>query len=185
MEGERKMKKPSMALLTLVALLILSSITLIISVSADPTIQEEPNNFTAQLDGDQEVPPRTTDATGQATFELRAESLGFTLDIVDIKNVHVAHIHCAPAGENGPVGLTLHGLPPGGGGLENPAEDIYFVEGEVTAPDTKNGCGWADLAAAVEAMRSGNTYVNVHSYDSFDPFADPGETRGQIEAAAH
>jgi hypothetical protein len=42
------MQKFSMALLILVALLTLSSIASIVSVSADPTAQEEPNNFTAQ-----------------------------------------------------------------------------------------------------------------------------------------
>jgi hypothetical protein len=46
------MKKLPMALLTLVALLTLSSIALIVGVSADPTAQVEPNNFTAQLSGD-------------------------------------------------------------------------------------------------------------------------------------
>jgi hypothetical protein len=52
-----------MALLTLVALLTLPSIALMVSVSADLPAQEEPTNFTAQLDGNQEVPPRETEAT--------------------------------------------------------------------------------------------------------------------------
>jgi hypothetical protein len=175
------MKKLSIALLTLVALLTLSSIALIVSVSADPTAQEDPNNFTAQLNGDQEVPPRTTDATGDATFQLRDETqLGFTLNLVNVKNVVAAHVHCAPAGENDAVGATLSGpLTPG--------EDS--VQGTITAPDAGNGCEWADLAAVVAAMRSGDTYVNVHTNDGVDPpntgpgdFPD-GEIRGQIEAA--
>jgi hypothetical protein len=68
--------------------------------------------------------------------------------------------------------------------------DIFVVQGAITAPDPENGCGWADLAAVVEAMRSGNAYVNVHTDDGVDPpdsgpgdFPD-GEIRGQIEAAA-
>jgi hypothetical protein len=180
--GELKMKKLSMALLTLVTLLAISSISLIVSVSADPTSQENSNNFTAQLSGDQEVPPRTTNATGKATFQLREETqLDFTLNLVDIKNVVAAHIHCAPAGENGAVGVTLSGP-------VTPAEDS--VQGTITAPDAENGCGWADLAAVVEAMRSGGAYVNVHTDDGVDPadtgpgdFPD-GEIRGQIEAAS-
>jgi hypothetical protein len=180
------MKKLSMALLTLVALLTLSSIPLMVSVSADPTAQEEPINFTAQLDGDQEVPSRTTDATGEATFQLRDETqLDFTLNLRDIKHFVAAHIHCAPAGENGAVGATLLGpMPPGLGSV-----DIFVVQGAITAPDAENGCEWADLAAVVEAMRSGNTYVNIHTDDGVDPpdtgtgdFPD-GEIRGQIEAA--
>jgi hypothetical protein len=99
------MKKISMTLLTLVALLTLSSISLIVSVRAN---QQDQSNFIAQLSGDQEVPPRTTDATGEATFQLRDEThLDFTLNIVSLKNVVAAHIHCAPEGENGAVGATL------------------------------------------------------------------------------
>src|ERR687896_733972 len=159
------MKKLPMALLILVALLTLSSIALILSVSADPTAQVEQNNFTAQLSGDKEVPPRTTDATGQATFQLSAETqLDFTLNLVDIKNVVAAHIHCAPAGENGAVGVTLSGP-------VTPGEDS--VQGTITAPDAENGCGWADVAAVVAAMESGNAYVNVHTDDGVDP-ADTG-----------
>jgi hypothetical protein len=184
------MKKLSLAFLTLLALLTLSSIALIVSVSADPTAQEEPNNFTAQLDGDQEVPPRTTNATGQATFQLRDEThLGFSLNMIDTKNVVAAHIHCAPAGENGAVGVTFYAISTGSG-VDRPIEDITLVEGTITAPDFGNECGWADLAAVVAAMRSGNTYVNVHTDDGVDPpdtgpgdFPD-GEIRGQIEAAA-
>jgi hypothetical protein len=180
------MKRLSMALLTLIALLTLSSIVLIVSVSANPTAQEEPNNFTAQLGGDQEVSPRTTNATGQAAFQLRDETqLDFTLNMLDVKNFVAAHIHCAPAGENGAVGVTLLGpLPPGMGSV-----DIFSVQAAITAPDAENECGWADLAAVVEAMRSGNTYVNVHTDDGVDPpDTGPGdfpggEIRGQIEVA--
>jgi hypothetical protein len=157
-----------------------------VSVSADPAAQEEPNNFTAQLDGNQEVPPRETAATGEATFQLRDEThLDFTLNLLNVKNFVAAHIHCAPAGENGTVGVTLYGpVPPSG-----ESEDVLIQE-TITAPDAENGCEWADLAAMVEAMRSSNAYVNVHTDDGVDPSdTGPGdfpggEMRGQIEAAA-
>jgi hypothetical protein len=139
------------------------------------------------LDGNQEVPPRETAATGEASFQLRDETqLDFTLNMLDVKNFVAAHIHCAPAGENGAVGATLLGpMPPGPGSV-----DIFVVQGTITGPDAGNGCGWADLAAVVEAMRSGNTYVNIHTDDGVDPpDTGPGdfpggEIRGQIEAAA-
>jgi hypothetical protein len=184
------MKKLSLTFLTLVALLTLSSLALIVSVSADPTAQEEPNNFTTQLDGDQEVPPRTTNATGQANLQIRDEThLDFSIDMIDTKNVVAVHIHCAPVGENGAVGATLYAISTGSEGV--PGGDIERIEGAITGPDFGNECGWADLAAVVEAMRNGNTYVNVHTDDGVDPpdtgpgdFPD-GEIRGQIEAAAH
>jgi CHRD domain len=178
------MKKISMILLTLVALLTLSSISLIVSVRAN---QEDQSIFTAQLSGDQEVPPRTTDTTGEATFQLRDEThIDFTLNIVSLKNVYVVHIRCAPEGENGATGATLF-IPiiPGEGSV-----DVTAIRGSITEPNYGNMCGWADLAAVVEAMRSGNAYVNVHTNDGVDPpDSGPGdfpggEIRGQIEAAA-
>jgi hypothetical protein len=89
----------------------------VLSFSFVGTKDETPNNFNAQLGGDQEVPPRTTEATGRATLQLIDETrLDFTLNLPNIKNFVAAHIHCAPAGENGPIGVTLYGpLAPGGG----------------------------------------------------------------------
>ena len=147
---------------------------------------EDANNFTAQLDGNQEVPPRETEATGEASFQLSDETeLEFALTVLNIQNLVAAHIHCAPAGENGAVGVTLFGpVAPGGG-----AVDTFSAGGAITAPDAGNGCEWADVAAVVEAMRSGNAYVNVHTDDGDDPpDTGPGdfpggEIRGQIEAA--
>ena len=148
------------------------------------TEDENPNNFNAELGGGQEVPPRTTGATGQATFQLKDETqLDFTLNIVNVQNLVAAHIYCAPAGGNGPIGATLYGpLTPGGGSI-----NTFSAQGTIKAPDAGNGCGWADVAAMVEAMRSGNTYVNVHSDDGVDPVdTGPGdfpggEIRGQIK----
>jgi hypothetical protein len=144
----------------------------------------KPTNFSAQMKGGQEVPPRTTATTGHAIFRLKGEThLDFTLNLLNVKNVVAAHMHCAPAGENGPVGVTLYGpVPPGGGSV-----NVFVVQKTITAPDVGNACGWADLAAVVTAMRSGNAYVNVHTDDGVDP-ADTGpgdfqsgELRGQIK----
>jgi hypothetical protein len=58
--------------------------------------------------------------------------------------------------------------------------------GTITAPDPGNACGWTDLAAVLAAMKSGATYVNVHTNDGVPPTnTGPGdfpggEIRGQI-----
>jgi hypothetical protein len=156
----------------------------VLSFSFVRTEDETPNNFNAQLGGDQEVPPRITEATGQATLQIIDETrLDFTLKLPNIKNFVTAHIHCAPAGENGPLGVTLYGPVAPGGGLM----DTFSTQRTITAPDAENGCEWTDLAAVVEAMRNGNAYVNVHTDDGVDP-ADTGpgdfqsgELRGQIK----
>jgi hypothetical protein len=141
------------------------------------------DNFVATLSGDQEVPPRDTQAVGVATFKLRADgaALEFKLNVANLDNVVAAHIHCGAVGVNGPVGVTLFVGAPAGGTVNG-----TLAEGAITAPDPSNGCGWVDLAAVLAAIASGNTYVNVHTNDGVaPPNTGPGdfpggEIRGQV-----
>ena len=140
-------------------------------------------NFGARLRGSEEVPPRATDATGVATFQLSDDGtrISYTVSVSNIQNVVASHIHCGAKGVNGPVGVTLFMGAPGGGPISG-----TLAKGTITAPDAGNGCGWADLAAVVAAINTGNTYVNVHTNDGVAPTnTGPGdfpggEIRGQI-----
>lgn len=127
-------------------------------------------NLRAHLRGDEEVPPVETDAHGQATFGFNADAteLEFKLNVANIEDVVAAHIHCAPDGVNGPVGVTLFE-----GGPVSP--NGVLAEGTIETPDTDNGCGWDELADVQMAMKNGNAYVNVHTLAH-----PPGEIRGQI-----
>jgi hypothetical protein len=141
------------------------------------------DNFVATLSGGQEVPARDTQARGVATFKLREDgtALAFKVNVANIDNVFAAHIHCGPVGVNGPVGVTLFMGSPAGGTVNG-----TLAAGTITAPDAGNGCGWADLAAVLAAMGSGDTYVNVHTNDGVaPPNTGPGdfpggEIRGQV-----
>jgi len=127
-------------------------------------------NFTAHLSGSEEVPPVDTLAQGQAVFMFNADlsSLAFKLVVANIENVVAAHIHCAPAGVNGPVGVTLFS-----GGPVSP--DGTLAQGTAAAPDAGNNCSWTTLQDVLTAIQTGNAYVNVHTQ------ANPrGEIRGQI-----
>jgi hypothetical protein len=140
-------------------------------------------NFVAPMSGDQEVPPRDTNASGNAVFHLRGDgtALDYKLIVANIENVFAAHIHCGAAGVNGPVGVTLFMGSPASG----PVNGI-IARGTITAPDPGNACGWSDFEDVLAAMRSGDTYVNVHTNDGVDPpNTGPGdfpggEIRGQI-----
>lgn len=126
--------------------------------------------FRTHLRGDEEVPPVDTNAQGQAIFEFDDDltELSFKLVVANVEDVVAAHVHCAPDGVNGPVGVTLFG-----GGPVSP--DGVLAEGTVTGPDPGNACGWTDLADVHDAMVAGDAYVNVHT------LAHPaGEIRGQI-----
>jgi glucose/arabinose dehydrogenase len=134
-------------------------------------VPDNRRSFRADLSGAEEVPPVETDATGLATFEAnRAETaVRYTLSVRNIEDVLAAHIHCAPAGENGPVGVTLFS----GGPV---TVEGLLARGTITEPDAGNGCGWTSVGDVIAALRSGDTYVNVHT--AANP---PGEIRGQIK----
>ncbi len=50
-----------------------------------------------------------------------------------------------------------------------------LAQGPILAPDPNNGCGWRDVIDIIDALESGDTYVNVHTLQSL-----PGEIRGQV-----
>jgi CHRD domain len=141
------------------------------------------DNFVAVLSGANEIPARDTQAKGVATFKLRDDgaALLFKINVANLDNAAAAHIHCGSEVVNGPVGVTLFAGAPGGGPVNG-----TLAEGEITAPDAGNGCGWTDLAAVIAALESGDTYVNVHTNDGVPPAnTGPGdfpggEIRGQV-----
>jgi hypothetical protein len=127
------------------------------------------NSFVASLRGANEVPPADTNARGMAQFRVNDGELSYKLIVANIENVVAAHIHCAPAGANGAVGVTLFlGAPVSTNGI--------LAQGPIAAPDAVNGCGWADLDDVIDALDSGDTYVNVHTLAILS-----GEIRGQIK----
>ena len=162
----------------LFATLILALLTALPGAAgADPRGQ----NFGTHLMGDEEVPTRETPAQGQATFHLSADgsTIDYKLIASNIENVIAAHIHCAPAGSNGPVIQFLYGAVPAGGGRT----DGVLAEGSFAPPS--GSCAGTTF---LDALRSGLTYVNVHTNDGVAPTnTGPGdfpggEIRGQIEA---
>ncbi|MBK8902331.1 MAG: PQQ-dependent sugar dehydrogenase [Anaerolineaceae bacterium] len=134
-------------------------------------VPDNRRRFRADLTGAEEVPPVDTDAEGIATFQTNAAetAVRYELRVRNIEDVLAAHIHCAPVGENGPVGVTLFS----GGPV---TVQGVLARGTITSPDPGNSCGWITVADVVAALRSGDTYVNVHT--AAHP---PGEIRGQIK----
>lgn len=144
-------------------------------------------NFVAPLSGDQEVPARETRARGLAKFQLSKDGseLEFKLIAANIENVVAAHIHLGPPDANGPVVAFLFGPAPAGGGRFSGV----LAEGTITSADLVGPLAGEPLSVLIEAMRAGNTYVNVHTNDGEGPVnTGPGdfpggEIRGQIRLA--
>ena len=128
---------------------------------------EPPTEFEAELSGSEEVPPVETDASGFATLTIEDDQIVYRVEVTNLENALVSHIHVEAPGENGPVRMNLCGTPDGvppcvsGTGV--------LVEG---ANDVTEGITFDSL---VSAIRAGNAYVNVHT-----TAVTSGEIRGQI-----
>jgi hypothetical protein len=137
------------------------------------------SHFVAPMDGGQEVTddPVVTRATGNAVFQLRGDGLHYRLIVANIQNVTMAHIHLAPAGVNGPVVAWLYPDAPPAQLIPGRSSGI-LATGVITADDLVGPLAGATLDDLLEAMRAGNSYVNVHTSQY-----PPGEIRGQIRPA--
>jgi len=155
-------------------------------------------NLGTHLTGDEEVPPRETQAQGQAIFRVNATgtSVDFRLIASNIFNVVQAHIHCGAKGSNGPIVQWLYPNTAAGPALTGPtgrqsgvlASGTFSLTNVVCGPTSPNGLAGVAL---LEAIRSGSTYVNVHTNDgagstNTGPGDFPGgEIRGQIDHENH
>ncbi len=153
-----------------VSLGVVVMLAITLTLSAAGTAQAT-GVFQARLTGAQQVGPVNTAALGNATVVVSPTGgVSFTLVVNNAVAVVAAHIHCAAFGVNGPVGVTLFlGAPVSQNGV--------LAAGPILAPDTPddNPCGWEDLDDLIDAMESGDTYVNVHTLANLG-----GEIRGQL-----
>lgn len=130
--------------------------------------------FDTALSGAQEVPPVETPASGSFTihFDEAMEQARYQLEFAGTTSqATAAHLHCAAAGENGPVVVPLQ-LPTG-----VPQEQTLTnadIDATAGAAET---CGLPinNLAALFAAILAEKIYVNVHTETN-----PPGEIRGQL-----
>ena len=151
---------------------LLGSILLSVEAVADHL------NFSTDLSGAQEEPGVITSAGGSASFSFDSALSEASFDLrVFGSGITQAHLHCAPAGVNGPIVVFLFGpANPGQNLVGTPIKGIIFNE-DIIPPDDNPICGRVinNIASLFAAMRAGEIYVNVHSN------ANPsGVIRGQV-----
>jgi hypothetical protein len=150
----------------------LTIISIIGSVLAFSGIQQQvlgQQAFTAELSGDNELPPVNTESNGTITIQGSNQSLNYQLALSDMTNVTAAHIHFGDDDENGKVVVTLLKS-------DNPAGlELETLGGNFTDEDVQGPLA-GPLEQLIGFMGNGSTYVNVHSIDF-----PSGEIRGQIE----
>lgn len=143
------------------------------SVSCNDALEGK-EAFIATLSGAQEVPARPTAANGTAQILVEGNQITYAIEIDDITAITASHIHAVPGapGVNGPVRLFLY--PPRQG---DPAPQVTTTDKKILVQATVdaanvNGISYEQL---LDAMRTGNAYVNVHTTQF-----PGGEMRGVI-----
>ena len=143
---------------------------------------EAEGTFVAALSGANEVPTVETNTSGRARIVFNADDTetSFQLQVRQGVSITQAHIHCAPAGVNGPIVVFLAGLNAQGYNVDALFPWIFGATLTDTSviPRTAEECPIAinNLRDLIALIRAGNAYVNVHSIANTG-----GEVRGQLE----
>jgi CHRD domain len=144
---------------------------------AESLADRHTERFSARLSGSEEVPPINT--AGSADFEMTIQqgTITFSLDFSDLSSpLSVAHLHFAPGKVAGGVMIFLCG---GGNQPDCPTTTEGTITGTITAANvtgpTPQGVNPGDLDSALEAVRDGLSYANMHTANF-----GGGEIRGQV-----
>ncbi|MDH3290993.1 MAG: CHRD domain-containing protein [Gemmatimonadota bacterium] len=119
-----------------------------------------------------------TDSKGRgvAMFQLSHDGtmLRYRLNVANIENVLMAHIHIAPAGANGPVAVWLYPSGPPPQLLPGRFQGV-LATGTITDANLVGPLAGMTLADLVTMLDGNMAYVNVHTHQH-----PGGEIRGQI-----
>lgn len=133
-----------------------------------------PQNFTANLVGEDVVPPTNTKATGTSEFTLSSDgmSVNYEVYVKEINGITLAQIYQGQEGENGPAVSTLirfKDITPSG-----PVNGL-LTQGIITADELQGPLSGKQVSDLTELMENNNTYVEVQTTENPN-----GEIRGQI-----
>ena len=156
----------------------------LMATGARAQTSEQKESLSAELLPFNQVPSVLAKSHGSFDAALNADgTITFTLSYADMSSpVAQAHIHFGASKTNGGVMVFLCG------GNKQACPASGTVTGTITAADVSTlpannadsvipqGIQPGDLAGVLEAIRSGNSYVNVHSAT----FPN-GEIRGQVK----
>ena len=142
----------------------------------DPTGIIEDAEFIAPLlgGGNERPDPVASAGSGRALFDFDEDpdEVRFLVEVEDIEDVTLAHIHFGDVGTAGPIIVELFNA--GGNPVDFTDRDV-LAEGTFDDDDFVVG-DIVDLDDLLAAMEAGNTYVNVHTTTN-----PAGEIRDQIE----
>jgi hypothetical protein len=131
-------------------------------------------HFKAKLTPKEEVKKPKSKASGKADFKLSKDGkeLSYKLMVKNITDASAAHIHMGAKGADGPPLVGLFS------GEKKGKFSGVLSEGMITEKDLMGDLKGKPLDELVKLIKSGDTYVNVHTIANPD-----GEIRGQIGKA--
>jgi hypothetical protein len=130
----------------------------------------------AYLSGAEEVPRVNTRADGTAVFELNAQRTGivYYVEVNNLNNVTMGHIHAGAAGQNGAVAVWLYPAAPPPV-LRPGITSGVLAAGTITAANLVGPLQGRQLGDLINLLSTGGAYANFHT----QAFGG-GEIRGQI-----
>ena len=150
---------------------------LAVSVLTAPAAYSQTQIFSASLAGANEVPPINTAGTADFNMTIQPSGITFSLNFSDLSSpLAVAHLHFGVPKVNGGVMIFLCG---GGAQPDCPATTSGTITGTITAANVvgpaSQGVAAGDLDTALEIVRDGLSYANMHTANF-----GSGEIRGQV-----
>lgn len=130
--------------------------------------------YTAELTGDQEVPPVETASTGRLTLTVdgAGSRAQFVLEINGLQNASVARIYEGRSGEDGDAVVTL---------FTGPTKPGPFVgvlaEGTITDADLTGPLAGKTLQDLLDLIEEGSAYISIGTLSYPE-----GAIRGQLRA---
>jgi CHRD domain len=149
----------------MIAVVIIASTAITVLTDSEVFAQEQ--KFTAQLSGQEEVPPTNSQATGMGEGTVVGQSIEWTLNASNIQGVTAGHVHAGKQGENGPIVVTLFKYDP-------PMNEVS-ESGTITADKLEGPMAGKQISDLVTAGANGTLYVNIHTEQNPN-----GEIRGQV-----
>lgn len=151
--------------------LVLGSAFALSSITGTSTVFAN-HDFSANLTGQEEVPPVDTQATAEVIFVPIApanETIEYYLNSTNISGVTQGHIHSGEKGVNGPVVVTLFNY--------NNTQDGVSENGTISSSNLEGPLQGKAVADLISAMKNSTTYVNFHTEQNPE-----GEIRGQLNS---
>jgi hypothetical protein len=165
----RRLEVPIFSIIAAVAAV---SATLLITATThgltDFVFAQGQAKFGFNLTGSEEVPPVETNATGRAdisAYTVAGDSITYSVNATNIKDVTAGHIHFGKPGENGPIVFTIFKY--------DPPRNEVLETGTITADKLEGPLKGKQVSDLAFAGGNGSLYMNIHTVENPN-----GEIRG-------